>query len=635
MNKILSKMLAKNAKPNQKNTKTKWHCFVALTGFALLGCLSNTYAAVAPITTQGNKVLIGGQVGSVAGHSMFWSNVNWGGERYYNADLVNWIHTDWNSKIVRAAMGVEDDGGYLDYPAENFAHVKAVVDAAIANDMYVIIDWHTHHAEFNTAKAVTFFTQMAQTYKNVPNVIFEIYNEPLNTVTWDGVIKPYAMQVIPAIRNQGANNLIVVGTSSWSQDVDQAANNPITGYANIAYTLHFYVGMHGQGLRDKASTALSRGIPLFVTEWGVWGDSVGAIDWNEVNAWKAFLKANNLSNASWGMTDKVEPSSLLNASASATGGWTSSQLTNVGAMAKDWISGWSPAPVVCTEVALPATIQAESYCDMSGVKTEATSDVGGGQNVGWIDAGDYMTYQVKVPAAGSYKVTYRVAGVDGGGVLRLEGAGGTPVYGSTNFTGTGGWQTWVDVQQIVSLPAGSQKVAISAPTGGYNLNWIKIEPVSTSSSSSSSSSSNSSVSSSASSSSSSSSQTIATIEAENWASMSGVLTENTSDVGGGKNVGWIDSGDWISYSNTIVNIPQTGSYIVEFRVASAVGGGQLSFEENGGTTVYGTAPIGSTNGWQNWTTVKLPVTLSAGNHTFGVNAKAGGFNLNWIRITKQ
>ncbi|MYW05815.1 cellulase family glycosylhydrolase, partial [Streptomyces sp. SID3343] len=87
---------------------------------------------------------------------------------------------------------------------------------------------------------------------------------------------------------------IVVGTPNWSQDVDVAANDPITGYANIAYTLHFYAGTHGQSLRDKATAALNKNIPLFVTEWGsVNADGGGGVATSEANAWMTYLKANN------------------------------------------------------------------------------------------------------------------------------------------------------------------------------------------------------------------------------------------------------------------------------------------------------------------------------------------------------
>ena len=132
--------------------------------------------------------------------------------------------------------------------------------------MYVIIDWHSHHAESYRSNAIAFFQDMARTYGTRNHVIYEIYNEPLQ-ISWSGTIKPYAQAVISAIRAIDPDNLIIVGTPSWSQDVDVAAADPIAG-TNIAYTLHFYAGTHGQFLRDKAQTALNRGVALFVTEWG-------------------------------------------------------------------------------------------------------------------------------------------------------------------------------------------------------------------------------------------------------------------------------------------------------------------------------------------------------------------------------
>jgi endoglucanase len=125
----------------------------------------------------------------------------------------------------------------------------------------------------------------------------------------------------------------------------------------------------------------------------------------------------------------------------------------------------------------------------------------------------------------------------------------------------------------------------------------------------------------------------ASIQAESYNYMSGVQTETTSDVGGGLDVGWIDSGDWMAYSNQVVSIPSSGSYDVQYRIASAGGGGSIRLEESGGATNYGTISVPSTGGWQTWATITQRVTLSAGNHSFGLVAVTGGFNINWFKIS--
>jgi beta-glucanase (GH16 family) len=124
-----------------------------------------------------------------------------------------------------------------------------------------------------------------------------------------------------------------------------------------------------------------------------------------------------------------------------------------------------------------------------------------------------------------------------------------------------------------------------------------------------------------------------TIQAESYGSMSGVQTESTTDAGGGLNVGYIDTGDWMAYSN--INFPTSGAYTIEYRVASLNGGGRLSADLNAGSIVLGAIDVPSTGGWQNWTTISHTVNVNAGTYNFGVYAQSGGWNLNWIRITKQ
>ena len=615
-------------------------CRSWLSAIAASALSMSTFADVEPLSVEGNQVLIGGQAGSLAGNSLFWSNNGWGGEKYYTPEVVTKLKTEWNSTLVRAAMGVQEYGAYLTDPEGNKNRVTTVVDAAIANDMYVIIDWHSHHAEDNEAEAISFFTEMAQTYSQYNHVIYEIYNEPLQ-VSWSGVIKPYAEKVIAAIREHDPDNLIVVGTPNWSQYVDEASLDPLVG-DNIAYTLHFYAGTHKQWLRDKADTAMANGIALFVTEWGtVNADGDGGVDHQETQAWMDYLAENNISHANWAVNDKAEGASIYYPGTES--------LTESGLLVKEIIANWagipsgggeptptptatptatpSPTPVPtptatpsptptptptatpCPVEVVPGKIQAESYCDMSGVQTEVTTDTGGGTNVGWLDAGDWLSYKVNVPASGDYTFTYRVASLSGGGALQL--LVGNVSSANVSIPNTGAWQNWVSVTQDVSLEQGENDIVINVPQGGWNLNWFEIRER----------------------------EAVPPnlfeifIEAEDYDYMSGIQTEPCADAGNGFNVGWIDAGDWMSFENYF--IPETGSYVIEYRVASAYSGGVLKFEKAGGAPVYGTVNVPITGSWQSWVTVSHTVELQAGYQSFAIAAQEGGWNVNWFRIKRR
>jgi aryl-phospho-beta-D-glucosidase BglC (GH1 family) len=262
--------------------------------------------------------------------------------QYWNAECVRWLRQDWRIEIVRAAMGVEMDG-YLANPEREKARVIAVVDAAIAADIYVIIDWHDHHAERHSREAVAFFTEMARRYGRQPHGIYEIFNEPTD-VSWKDVVKPYALEVIAAIRAIDPDNLIVVGTPHWSQDVDVAAADPIPA-TNIAYSLHFYAGTHKQALRDRAVTAMNKGAALFVTEWGTCtADGNGTVNEASVNEWMEFMRIWQLSHCNWAVSDKREAASIIVPGAAAAGGWTDRELTPSGLLVRRWIRDWALPP---------------------------------------------------------------------------------------------------------------------------------------------------------------------------------------------------------------------------------------------------------------------------------------------------
>ena len=171
---------------------------------------------------KGTKIVgsHGNQV-QIAGPSLYWSI--WGGEKFYNSGVITKIATTWNASLTRASIAVEH-GGYLQNPAKQLEYAKTVVNAAIENGIYILVDWHDHNANLHLNEAKKFFTEMAKTYKNTPNVIWEIWNEPDNKHgsgsqgydTWDD-IREYADAIIPLIREY-SSNLIVVGTPRWSAD---------------------------------------------------------------------------------------------------------------------------------------------------------------------------------------------------------------------------------------------------------------------------------------------------------------------------------------------------------------------------------------------------------------------------------
>ncbi len=376
------------------------------------------------LKVSGNKILDkNNQPVSLAGPSLFWSNAGWGGERFYNAGAVGYVKTDWNATIVRAAMGVEDSGGYLQDPAREKQKVRAVVDAAIAAGLYVVIDWHSHHAETYRSQAVAFFTEMAQLYGTKPNVIFEIYNEPLQ-ISWSSTIKPYAEAVIGAIRGAGSNNLVVVGTPTWSQRVDEAANDPITKYSNVAYTLHFYAATHKQSLRDIAAAALSKNIALFVTEWGaVDASGGGSVDQTSTNEWMNFLRQHQISHLNWSLNDKAEAASALKSGVSATGGWTASDYTASGTLVRNIVRGWggtttSPTntPPVASATATPTSgaaplavrFNASGSTDANGDALSFSWTFGNGAT------GTGATPSYTYTAAGTYRATVTVSDGKGG-----------------------------------------------------------------------------------------------------------------------------------------------------------------------------------------------------------------------------
>lgn len=251
--------------------------------------------------------------------------------QYINEETFKEMRDNWNINVIRIAMYSNPNDGYT---KELHSKVKEAVNYATDLGLYVIIDWHIlQDNNPNTYKneAISFFEEMANEFKNNKNVLYEICNEPNGDVTWDKDIKPYAEEVISKIRAIDTNAIIIVGTPKWSQDVDIVANNPITDYENIMYTLHFYAATHKDELRKKLKIAHEKGLPIFVTEFGISDASGnGTISQEEGEKWIELLNSYNISWVCWNLSNKNETSAILNSNCNKTTGFQESDFSQQG-----------------------------------------------------------------------------------------------------------------------------------------------------------------------------------------------------------------------------------------------------------------------------------------------------------------
>jgi endoglucanase len=269
------------------------------------------------------------------GMSLGWHNL-W--PRFYNAGVVTTLYKDWNCSVIRAAMGVElNDSGYLKSPESSASKVKAVVDAAIKQGVYVIIDWHSHNIKEPEAKK--FFTEMATQYGKYPNVIYEIFNEP-DYETW-AEVKKYSIEILSTIRTIDPDNIILVGSPRWDQDILAPVNDPIKGFQNLMYTVHFYAGTHKQWLRDNTDIAINKGLPIFISESaGMEATGDGPINYEEWKKWIDWMDSKGLSWITWSVSDKNETCSMLFPSAASNGNWKDADLKESGLKVRGYLRNY-------------------------------------------------------------------------------------------------------------------------------------------------------------------------------------------------------------------------------------------------------------------------------------------------------
>ena len=301
-----------------------------------------TYTGAATVSANGQLQVIGTQLCSASGEPIVLRGISTAGIAWFpelaTPESMQTLRNEWKTSVFRIAMySFEGDRSYIRNPEWNKTKVCSLIDAAIELDQYVIVDWHIladGNPQTYQKQAAEFFTYIASKYAGVPNLLYEICNEPNGGVSWSGNIKPYAEAIIPVIREYSPEAVVLVGTPTWSQDVDAAAADPLD-FDNVMYSLHFYAGTHKEWLRGKADTALGKGLPLFVTEWGTTDASGnGAVDTASTLEWLSYLDQNQISWCNWSLCNKAESSALLKTSAPTDGTMPDSALTESGKLVK-------------------------------------------------------------------------------------------------------------------------------------------------------------------------------------------------------------------------------------------------------------------------------------------------------------
>lgn len=254
---------------------------------------------------------------------------------FVNQDAVIQLSNDWGANLFRIAMYTDENGGYCtDGDKEKLKKLVADgVGYAKQADMYVIVDWHVLHDQnplTHKDEAIRFFDEMSGKFKDENHVIYEICNEPNGDTTWEDV-KAYAEEVIPVIRNNAKDAVILVGTPTWSQEIDKPQKDPITGYNNIMYTLHFYAATHKEDLQNKMKDAIAAGTPVFVSEYGLCDASGnGGNDLAQAGIWVDTMDQLGVSYAVWSFCNKNETSALIASNCQKTSGFAEEDLSESG-----------------------------------------------------------------------------------------------------------------------------------------------------------------------------------------------------------------------------------------------------------------------------------------------------------------
>jgi endoglucanase len=258
--------------------------------------------------------------------------------QYVNKESFKTLRDDWNTNCVRLALYVQENGGYCS--GGNKDELKKLIfkgiDAATELGMYVIVDWHV--LNFNPNQhlddAMLFFSEISQKYAMYDNVIYELCNEPTGS-PWTTVLVPYAENLIPMIRKNAPDSIIIVGTNTWSQDIHDAALTPLK-YKNVLYAFHFYADTHRASFRERVEGCVANGLPVFITEFGTCNSSGnGGFNVGQTEAWFELIKKYNISHMNWSLANKSETASVISPACIKASDWTYEELTDSGKLIYD------------------------------------------------------------------------------------------------------------------------------------------------------------------------------------------------------------------------------------------------------------------------------------------------------------
>lgn len=587
-------------------------CLLSIVTVFSTSALATVVSDHGRLQVSGNKILDKNNTPiTLGGSSLFWSIPGWGGDKYYNANVVDFLKNDWKSTVIRAAMGVEDGGGYIGNPTANKNLVKTVVDACIAKGVYVIIDWHSHYANQNQAQAVAFFDEMSQLYGGYDNVIYEIWNEPKG-VTWAGTIKPYANAVIAAIRANDPDNLIVVGTPNWSIDVHTAAADPISD-PNVAYTFHFYAATDAYPLSNLQS-ALNANKAVFVTEWGTCENTGnGSISKQSTMQWMQFLRDNKLSHCNWSINDKAESASALLPGTSAAGGWVDADLTTSGLIVRELVREWDGIFNEAENLTVAAST------DTVSTIAETNASAGNVRKINSNAVNDYVSYTVNVPRTGIFKIVlrYKTATTRGKYQLSIDGVNQGSVMDQYSSTVTY-LEHNLGLKQFSSTGNKTFKFTVNSKnssSSGYDLTFDSIrllDPLGV------------------------------TWEAEALTvTSSDAMTEHADAACSGGLMDKLNSNQAADYASYTINVAETGTFTIALQAKTYNTRGQFQFSLDG-VNLGGVLDQYSATGAIKEFMLGTTTISTTGNHTFkfavtGKNASSSGYDLTFdcIRLLRH